>query len=168
MQSLSLDEDSTEVSYTIAGYVAKKLIKRLKCTDCQSSLVGVDTDMPYFHQLSRGGLTIPSWGLANIFCTGFVILDAADRGILQHPEVQARDSAEYVLSRYVQQSNIGCSNTHSQLCKKLGIGIWSIFFITTNNDFRLMQLEKNLLLRLRKDSKQKLLRAILHIAFAHV
>ena len=117
LQSVSLDEDSTEVAYTIAGYAAKKLIKRLKCTDCQS------TDMPYFHQLSRGGLTIPSWDLANIFCTGFAILDAADHVILQHPEVQAQDSAEYVLSRYVQESNIGCSNTHSHLCKRFGIRI---------------------------------------------
>ena len=50
------------------------------------SLSSLDTDMPYYHQLSRGGLTIPSWGLANIFCTEFAILDAADQVILQHPK----------------------------------------------------------------------------------
>ena len=46
-QSVSLD--SAEVAYTIAWYAAKKLIKRLKRRDCQSSLVGVDTDISYFH-----------------------------------------------------------------------------------------------------------------------
>ena len=41
LQSVNLDEDSTEFAYTIAGHAAKKkLIKRLKCSDCQSSLVG--------------------------------------------------------------------------------------------------------------------------------
>ena len=91
---------------------AKKLIKQLKCSECQSSLVGVDTDLPFFHQLSRGGLIIPSWGLANIFCKGFAILDAADHVILQH-------------SQFVQKvwyKNFG-----------------QYFFITTNNEFLPMQ-----------------------------
>ena len=43
LQWVSLDEESTKVAYTIAEYAAKKLIKRLKRSNCQSSLVGVDT-----------------------------------------------------------------------------------------------------------------------------
>ena len=45
LQPVSLD--STKVACTIAWYAAKKVIKQLKRRDCQSSLVGVDTDTVY-------------------------------------------------------------------------------------------------------------------------
>ena len=33
-----LDDDSSEVATTIPGYIAKKLLKRSKCKDCENKL----------------------------------------------------------------------------------------------------------------------------------
>ena len=67
----TLDNDSEEVAVTIAGYIAKKLAKRSKCSACKSLLKSSDIDIDHNHYLnllSRGGLTVPSSELAE-FCT---------------------------------------------------------------------------------------------------
>ena len=59
----ALDDNSMEVTTTIAGYVAKQLIKRSKCDNCISLLKAGDTEISndsYFNTLSRGGLFVPS------------------------------------------------------------------------------------------------------------
>ena len=63
--------------------------------------------MSYFQLLSRGGLLIPSPTLANIFGKGFAALDAADSVIQQHTKVPAGYPAEYVLSEYLNEINVG-------------------------------------------------------------
>ena len=40
-----LDENSAEVASTIAGYVAKKLIKWSKCESCKILLIAEDADI---------------------------------------------------------------------------------------------------------------------------
>lgn len=50
-----------EVAYSLAGYVAKKL---LKCIECESCKIGINLDQytksDYFELLSRGVLNMPS------------------------------------------------------------------------------------------------------------
>jgi WD40 repeat protein len=67
---LSLSPESKEVAFTIAGYVAKKLLKRSKCNNCKENMVGDENDdIPeYFQLLSRGGLTVPSVPMAEYVC----------------------------------------------------------------------------------------------------
>ena len=72
-ETLELTSESTEVFFTIAGYIAKKLKKRLICTLCH--LTDESTDISYFNNLSRGGLTVPSTSLADLVNKGFVLLD---------------------------------------------------------------------------------------------
>ena len=55
LSSVILKEDSAQVAYIIAGYTAKKFMKRLKCCECRSILTGTHTEMPYFQLLSHGG-----------------------------------------------------------------------------------------------------------------
>ena len=102
-----MKEDSEEVTYIIAGYAVKKLIKSLKYSECKTILIGTNTEMPYFQLLSRGGLITPSPTLANIFGRGFAVLDAA----------------EYVLSEQLNEINVGCNDHHEERCKKFAIKI---------------------------------------------
>ena len=85
LSSVILKEDSEEVAYIISGYATKKLMKRLKCSECRTILTGSHTEMPYFQILFGGGLITPSPNLANIFCKGFAVINAAESIIPQHP-----------------------------------------------------------------------------------
>ena len=79
-----LDDNSMEVATTIAGYVAKKLIKRSKCDNCISLLKAGDTEISndlYFNTLSRDGLFVPSKKLAEFVCSAFAILDFIETGM---------------------------------------------------------------------------------------
>ena len=73
IKTLELTSESAEVFSTIAGYIAKKLKKRLICTLCH--LTDESTDVSYFNNLSRGGLTVPSTSLADLLNKGFALLD---------------------------------------------------------------------------------------------
>ena len=61
----------------IAGYTAKKLSKRSKCSKYQLALLttesGIEHD--YLQQLSRGGLTTPSFSLREFIFQTFSIID---------------------------------------------------------------------------------------------
>ena len=60
-------DDSSEVATTISGYIAKKLLKRSKCKDCEKKLTVHDQDLQndhYLMLLSRGGLNVPPKELA--------------------------------------------------------------------------------------------------------
>ena len=70
-----LSPDSANVAFTIAGYIAKKLKKRLSCDTCSNSLVESSTDCSYFLHLPRGGLTCPSVVLAELVYKRFALLD---------------------------------------------------------------------------------------------
>ena len=62
-----LDDDSSEVATTISEYIAKKLLKRSKCKDCEKRLTVHDQDLQndqYLTLLSRGGLFVPPKELA--------------------------------------------------------------------------------------------------------
>ena len=67
MESI-LEENSAAVATTIAGYVAKKLIKQSKCKRCKILLRARGVDIAndeYLNILPRGGLLLPSKSLAD-------------------------------------------------------------------------------------------------------
>ena len=95
-----LDDDSSEVATTISGYIAKKLLKRSKCKDCQKKLTVHDQDLQNEQCLtlpSRGGLTVPQKELAEFVCSCFAILDFAEGDILSIGQVtrSAMDVLKY-------------------------------------------------------------------------
>ena len=55
LSSAILKQDSEKVAYINAGYSAKKLIQRLKCSEGKTILIEADTEILYFQLLSRGG-----------------------------------------------------------------------------------------------------------------
>ena len=77
-----LDANRTEVATAVAGYVAKKLIKRSKWKSCEILLKAGDGGIAndaYSNIFSRGGQFVPSKSLADFVCSNFAILDFVDR-----------------------------------------------------------------------------------------
>ena len=98
--TISLSENSREVAVHIAGYVAKKLKKRMgKC--CINFLIkefvrDKNLDFSYIKILSREDVTIPSMNLANYVCTAFAILEFTVTVILKS-DLADGIAAEHVL-----------------------------------------------------------------------
>ena len=104
-----LDDDSSEVATTISGYIAKKLLKRSKCKDCEKKLTVHDQDLQndqYLTLLSRGGLFVPSKELAEFVYSCFLILDFVEGDILSIGQVTR--SAMYVLKYYGPKCEFCC------------------------------------------------------------
>ena len=73
-----LSDDSKQVAVTVAGYIAKSLTKRSKCSQCKENLVARGNDIihdQYLKLLSRGGLITPSPSLRDFVFQSFNILD---------------------------------------------------------------------------------------------
>ena len=73
IDNVKLATSSTGVAIYIAGYIAKKLKKRLDCSsECRERFIGIlsdeSDDHSYIELLSRGGLIIPSLSLNNYVC----------------------------------------------------------------------------------------------------
>ena len=95
-----LSKNSEEVAVMVAGYVAKKMLKRSNCNDCKCNLIhreGEKIEAHYISILNRGGLIIPSANLASYVCRCFSILDVVGDVILKHAPLHARSAAEKLL-----------------------------------------------------------------------
>lgn len=84
IQESELDEDSKEVTIFIAGYICRKLLKKLKCELCTLLIKSdvVDIDAEYIDLVSRGGLLTPSKLLASHVVSCFAMLDAVKQSLL--------------------------------------------------------------------------------------
>ena len=131
------DDDSREVSTTIAGYVSKQLQSRSNCTSCKKKLVadedGVENDK-YLKILSRGGQTAPSPSLAEFVDQCFAILDFIDPLFVQHKIVNVRDISTKVLELYGPKPAFVCSK-HLQWGSKFAVK--PVINIFNNNRQRL-------------------------------
>ena len=78
MDDVSLFPDSQEVAIYIAGYIVKKYIKRVNCSD-KCKMVGTisddASDRTYLQAISRGGLIIPSLSLSEYVCGAFAAIE---------------------------------------------------------------------------------------------
>ena len=101
VDSLTLSPESIEVAYTIAGYIVKKLKKRLACPACNSSIIGDLADCPYFLHLSRGGLTCLSSSFSEFICKGFAWLDFLDSFIYRRTFISIHEGSLCMLRYYL-------------------------------------------------------------------
>ena len=109
VDNLVLSPDSTEVAFTIAGYIAKKLKSVFFATLVGSNnLVESSTDCSYFLRLSRGGLTCPSAVLAELVCKGFASLDFHDSCIISQSYLSTRHGALCMLRHYLDNYQFLC------------------------------------------------------------
>ena len=125
-----LDDDSSEVATTISGYIAKKLLKRSKCKDCEKKHTVHDQEMQndqYLTLLSRGGLFVPPKELAEFVCSCFAILDFVEGDILSIDQVTR--SAMYVLKYYGPKCEFCCQyhlDWGIKIASKIVVNIYSI------------------------------------------
>ena len=105
---ISLCEDSEEVAYHVAGYVAKKVLKKTSCTECRPCLVDSENDRSpakYLNTLSRGGLIHPSRNLAFTVSSSFAQVEYI------HPHIKCdsvRRFSEKALQKYVPRVEVSC------------------------------------------------------------
>ena len=71
-----LSEDNKQVAVYIAGYVAKRLKKHLKCHVCNNN-------NEYLKRLSRGELIVPCTTFKDFVCQTFSILELISLKIIQ-------------------------------------------------------------------------------------
>ena len=71
-------------------------------------LTDESTDVSYFNNLSRGGLTVPSTFLADLVNKGFAILDFYNEFIQKQCFLPARNGAIHMLLQYLPCSNFLC------------------------------------------------------------
>lgn len=108
VETLSLSPESAEVAFTIAGYISKKIKKRIHgCIDCNISQDSADVQ--FFKHLSRGGLTAPSAGLADFVSTGFALMDANEE-FIRNQSLTARDGAICMLHYFLPDTSFLCSD----------------------------------------------------------
>ena len=127
-KSVSLREDTKEVSNYIAGYIAHKMTDTLKDC-CHQQMIDCldDQNNSYTNIVSRGGLKYPSISLANFIANGFAILDSCSE-ILRTSTVPARLAGEYVLSSRLTMENFFCEFHESSIHKRAITTICNIFF----------------------------------------
>ena len=130
INSITLDENSKEVSDNIAGYIAHKVMKY--CNGCcQEYLIVIDhvhstEKETYLSKLSRGGLLIPSESLSAFVSQGFALLDTSS-SIIQSSPLPSRYAAEKVLGEFLKESVVQCEVHNKLLCNKIIRIISNIF-----------------------------------------
>ena len=78
ISEIVLDDDSPEVTLAISGYIAKKVLKRSKCKDCEKKVIVHDQICrmtKYLTLLSRRGLSVPPKELEKFVWSSLAILD---------------------------------------------------------------------------------------------
>ena len=109
IEDLCLNPGSAEVAYTIAGYVARKLMNRFECEKCEEMMTAGEDDkrmsMEYFNLLSRGGLTAPSSQLSEFVCSAFCIVEYVDKLVAS---TSVRKITEMALHAYAPKSSFAC------------------------------------------------------------
>ena len=105
---LTLSPESIEMAYTIAGYIVKKLKKRVVCPACNSSIIGDLADCPYFLYLSRSGLTCPSSSFSEFVCKGFSLLDFLDSFIYRQTFIFTHEGSLNMLRYYLADFQFFC------------------------------------------------------------
>ena len=87
LDTLMLSPGRREVGVHIAGYTAKKYLKKIKSSSCckmhiTGSIDIENLDQEYLIILNRGGLTISSPNLVNYVCNAFTVLSATENVLI--------------------------------------------------------------------------------------
>ena len=122
MDNIALCKGSEKVAVTISGYIAKKLLSRLKCKLCTLFMVENSSTIPYYNHLSRGNLTVPSSSLADFGCSAIALLDYFDEFMARLDNVNIRDAGFSILLKCLPQHNFFCK-VHQEVALKLVIGM---------------------------------------------
>ena len=97
----TLKNEKEEISFFIAGYIAKQLHTKTHCDVCATRFSGCPADAAtglYFDILTRGGLTIPSLELSQYVSQCFAVLNYTEKRVLQQcPNLPGRAARQFIL-----------------------------------------------------------------------
>ena len=142
LQEYTLSKDSEDVAVMIAGYIARKIRKKIECDICKENIVATRHDQTqdnYIKLLSRGGLLTPSTKLANYVCRSFAILDMTGDMIIKHVPNSVRDAGNHILSIYNNELSFSCDSHMRWSYEFVNRIITNIFF---NNKQKLTNSQK--------------------------
>ena len=80
---IELSKDSKKVAVYIAGYVANRIKKHLKCHVCNNKIISHDNPVKNLKTLSRGGIIAPCTSFKDFVCQTFSILELVSLKIIQ-------------------------------------------------------------------------------------
>ena len=131
-EETTLANESEEVSFFIAGYVAKQLHMKTHCDVCAIRFSGCAADVAtgsYFDILTRGGLTIPFFELSEYVSQCFLeVLNYTDKRVLkQCPNLPSRAAGQFIL-RYHCANVLFTCDYHTawggQIAQKIIVNIY--------------------------------------------
>ena len=133
LDTLMLSPDSREVAVHIAGYTAKKYLKKIKSSSCCKMHITGSIDMgnpdhEYLIILNRGGVTIPSPNLVNYMCDAFAVLSATENVLTNQSKLASRNAAKEALSYMMGCFNFTCENHKVDDQKVVISTIVNVFF----------------------------------------
>ena len=126
----TLDDSGLEVAAVVSGYIAKKIRKKLECSDCKNMLVSSESlvtaaEYDYLIKHSRGGLTKPSPDLLQYVAKSFAILDTTLE-VIRKSALRETVAAKYVLY-YNDAMTLFCIQ-HTDAIKKPNKIVINVFF----------------------------------------
>ena len=132
LDTLIISPDSREVAIHIAGFTAKKYLKKIKSSSCcKMHITGsIDMENPdheYLIILNRGGLTIPSPNLVNYVCDAFAVLNATEIDLSNQSKVTLRNTTKEALS-YIMGCDFTCEYHKVDGQKVIVSTIVNVFF----------------------------------------
>ena len=152
--NIALCKGSEEVAVTISGYIAKKLLNRLKCELRTSFMVENSSTISYYNHLSRGNLTVPSSSLADFGCSAFALLDYFDDFMTPQDDVNIRDAGFSVLLTCLPQHNFSCE-VHQEVALKLAIRMIVNIYYNNKQKRKNDSIEKDAITGFKKRQKSK-------------
>ena len=132
LENTSLEQNSIEVAAVVSGYIAKKMIKKTKCSDCRVLLTfnsgrgPIPETYDYLLKLSRGGLTLPASDLTDYVCKSFAMLELCET-VTRKADLPERVAAEHILKLNNVPLSFLCDN-HSAVIKFINRSICNVFF----------------------------------------
>jgi len=157
IEGAELSRESEEVAVYISGYVAKKLRKRLSCTDCNNIMKSVnstDIEDGYLKILNRGGLLVPCNAIINFCSKSFAILDSVQDLLLLYASNNIRESAENILNRYSPSTTFACQS-HKLTARKWACRTISNIFLNNEQKISTSSIRKDDIKSFKKQQIEK-------------
>ena len=115
LDTLMLSPDTSELAVHIAGYTAKKYLKKMKSNSCCKihimDFIDIENeDHKYLIILNQGGHTAPSRSLANYACDAFAVLSATENVLINQSKLTSKNDAKEHLLYMMGCCNFTCEN----------------------------------------------------------
>ena len=143
IDSITLNETSTNVSDHVAGYICHK--KKLKLYDecCDQLLLSGEPNSAYIEILSTGGLKNRSMRtmLRGTVAEAFFLLDASSN-VIRRSALDSKSAGIVILQKFFDSPTILCHNQRDEFIFHLINTIYNCFFSAQTKTLTKLQLSK--------------------------